>query len=80
MTWDNTDRRILRVQIVVSAGFGGRHLAGVGSSGLLPSTDHGGLHPPVVIPVTDTRGQDGHVHLLQPVHSGAVWSEETEQL
>lgn len=48
------------------------YLAGVSSSSVLPSTEHGGSYPPQVVLVADVMGQDGHVHLLQSVDTRTI--------
>lgn len=48
------------------------YLAGVSSASILAGTEHGRSYPPEVVLVTDIEGQDGDVHLLEPVNPRTI--------
>lgn len=48
------------------------YLAGINSSLVPPSAEHGWPNPAQVVLITGFRGQDGHIHLLESVNSRAI--------
>lgn len=56
------------------------YLAGINSSLVPPSAEHGGPNPAQVVLIAGFRGQDGHIHLLETVNSGPICGTKRSEL
>lgn len=56
------------------------YLAGINSSSVPPSAEHGWANPTQVVLITGFRGQDGHIHLLESVNSRAICGTKLKAL